>query len=62
MRVRKRFRCPDCGAETRHLHLGQSRVLTDRYQCEQCGDRHTGPKLTVQDVEEIIAADGGERL
>ncbi|MDR5657275.1 hypothetical protein RH831_08790 [Halodesulfurarchaeum sp. HSR-GB] len=59
--IRKTFYCPECGERTRHVHLGKNDVLADRYECEECADRHTGPTLLRSDVEQAVATDGGER-
>ena len=60
MNVRKTFWCPECDREQKHQHLGKNDVLADRYECLDCGDRHTGPMLVKSDVEQAVATDGGE--
>lgn len=60
--IRKLLPCDgDCSGQTEHVHLTKNDVLRDVWLCTVCKEPRAGPILTQSDVEQTIAADGGER-
>ena len=59
--IRKQLPCDgDCDGQTEHVHLGENDVRRDVWRCTECDKKRSGPILSRSDVEQPVAADGGE--